>query len=230
MPRDLHDHYFREAKREGYRSRAAYKLKEIDDRKKVLRRNANVLDAGAAPGSWLQVAWERVRPGGVVVGIDLQAITPFPPDAAIHLIEGDLAEVPDDVLLAPVRDRDSGKTRFDVILSDMAPATSGDQTIDHHQSVRLARLVIERAPGLLTGGGAVIIKVFEGEAYPELLGEMRTCFKQVKGFKPKASRSISREMYVIGTGFDPSAAAHLTGDTPPPPPRRPKPGPGWSNG
>ena len=141
MQRELHDHYFHEAKRNGYLSRAAYKLTEIDDKRQVLPRGGSVLDCGCAPGSWLQVAAERLGRKGVVVGIDLKAITHnFDHDkhaadgAEVHVLQGDLtATAPEEFTGLLSR----GKSLFDSVLSDMAPNTSGDRTVDHHRSIRL---------------------------------------------------------------------------------------------
>jgi 23S rRNA (uridine2552-2'-O)-methyltransferase len=193
MARKIHDHYFLEAKREGYRSRAAYKLIEIDDRRRILARGDRVLDCGAAPGSWLQVASTRVGPGGVVVGVDPTAIDVRLPN--VRVMKGYLADFTDEQLRA-----EAGGA-FDVVLSDMAPSTSGDPSGDHHRSVRLVHELLDRAPALLREGGRLVAKVFEGEAYPELLARMKATFAEMKGFKPKASRSESREMFVIGRGY-----------------------------
>lgn len=190
--REVQDHYFREAKREGYRSRAAYKLIEIDDRKRLLKRGAMVLDCGCAPGSWLQVITRRIGAQGCAVGIDLHRT---PPVSGAQVLVGDLAEVDDEALRVP-----TGGRRFDIILSDMAPKTTGDRLVDHHGSVRLVHLVLDRAQSLLAPGGTVVAKVLEGEAYPDILTRCREEFEKVKGFKPKASRSESTEMFVIAEG------------------------------
>jgi 23S rRNA (uridine2552-2'-O)-methyltransferase len=197
--RELHDHYFREAKREGYRSRAAYKLIEIDDRRRVLSRGDRVLDCGAAPGSWLQVAGKRVGPKGVVVGVDLKPIQPdFQPLTNIRLAVGDLNEMEPADLMALAGD---ATRRYDVVISDMAPDTSGVPFSDHHASIRLCERLLDLCPAVLKGGGHLVMKVFEGEAYPELLQRTRSAFEKVKGFKPKASRDSSVEMYVVAHGM-----------------------------
>lgn len=194
MAHEVQDHYFRQAKRDGYLSRAAYKLIEIDDRKKLLSKGNRVLDCGAAPGSWLQVTAKRVGPKGEVVGIDLKPITHKFNDGAVSVMVGDLTKASAEELLG-------GKGKFDVILSDMAPNTTGDRTIDHHGSVRLCNAVLDRCGELLKRGGKLAMKVLEGEAYPDLLNRAREMFEKVKGFKPKASRDSSTEMYVIAEGF-----------------------------
>jgi 23S rRNA (uridine2552-2'-O)-methyltransferase len=245
MPREIHDHYFHKAKSEGYRSRAAYKLIEIDDRRKVLRPGDAVLDAGCAPGSWLQVAAKRIGPKGIVVGIDLAAIDAIPGASNIHIIQGDFTTTSAADLLAPIRKTGSGVVSssggrttpdpfFSVILSDMAPSTTGDRTIDHHASARLAFAVLDRCGELLAPGGNLVIKVLEGETYPDLLRRAGAMFDKVKGFKPAASRSESTEIYLIAHGYKgPSARGAEDSASAPDPsahdqlPRR-KPSTGWS--
>jgi len=197
MARELHDHFFREAKREGYRSRAAYKLIEMDDRRKLLRRGDRVLDCGTAPGSWLQVIAARIGPKGRVVGVDLQPVDTDGLPAWVRTLEGDLRDITADQLADAVSSTDR-QQMFDVILSDMAPSTTGDRTIDHFGSIRLCELVLDRVPELLRTGGHVALKVLEGEAYPDLMKRARTLFEQVRSFKPKASRSVSTEIYLVG--------------------------------
>ena len=197
--REVQDHYFKQAKREGYVSRAAYKLLEIDDRRKVLRPGDRVLDCGAAPGSWLQVASKRVGPKGMVVGIDLQPFRHQFSQPNIRTLQGDFTTTPADALLALANT--TPEQRFDVVLSDMAPATSGDPSGDHFRSVRLGDSLLDRCSLLLRQGGNLVMKVFEGQAYPDLLKRTRAMFENVKGFKPKASRSESREMFIVAHGF-----------------------------
>lgn len=235
MPREIHDHYFREAKREGYLSRAAYKLLEIDDRRQILKRGDRVLDCGAAPGSWLQVAAKRVGDAGIVVGIDLQPIGRTLDTANVRFIQGDLMEIPADELrgamasetaVRQVTDQD----RFDVMLSDMAPSTTGNRSMDHHRSARLAETVLDRCGDLLRRGGCVIIKVFEGETYPALLERAGEMFESAKGFTPKASRQESTEIYLIGKGFrgaDAPATGRAASDDASLPTRRPS--TGWGS-
>ena len=190
--REIQDHYFKEAKREGYRSRAAYKLLELDKRRKVISRGDRVLDCGAAPGSWCQVAAKRVGPKGQVVGIDLKIIDPAALAPNVQLIEGDFCEVTFE---------DLGGRPFDVIVSDMAPDTTGDPFGDHHRSVRLCHELLTRAGVLLRPGGNLVMKVFEGEAYRDLLDRANGEFDRAKGFKPKASRSESVEMFIACHGY-----------------------------
>ena len=189
--RVLHDHFFREAKRNGYRSRAAYKLLEIDDKRDILRKRDYVLDLGAAPGSWLQVASKCVGPRGKVIGVDLKEIDNLQLDNVTTMQE-DVSELSLDTF--------GDDTLFDVILSDMAPNTTGNRTIDHHCSVRLCHTALDIAATLLRPKGNLVMKVLEGEAYKELLDRCENCFAVAKGFNPKASRAISTEMFVVCTG------------------------------
>ncbi|MDZ4754051.1 MAG: RlmE family RNA methyltransferase [Phycisphaerae bacterium] len=186
--KEVQDHWFKLAKDEGYRSRAAYKLLEIDERKHVLRRGDRVLDAGAAPGSWAQVAADRIGLKGVVYAVDLKPIDPngFPPN--VKRLHADLRDISLD---------DVGGKPFDVILSDMAPNTTGDPGGDHFQSVRLCNELIDRCGTWLRRGGHLVMKVFEGQEYPVLLKRCVRLFDEAKGFKPKASRAESVEMFIV---------------------------------
>jgi 23S rRNA (uridine2552-2'-O)-methyltransferase len=193
---EVQDHYFKQAKRDGYVSRAAYKLIEIDDRKKLLAPGDAVLDCGAAPGSWLQVTAQRVGSSGRVVGVDLTTIrSPLP--ANVRTIVGDFTTIDSQTLRHAAGDVE----RFDVILSDMAPSTSGDRSSDHHGSARLCNAVLDRCADLLRPGGHCVMKVLEGETYPDLLRRTGELFDSVKGFKPAASRSHSTEIYIIAQGW-----------------------------
>ena len=212
--KELHDHFFRKARRESYRSRAAYKLIEIDDKRRILGKGDRVVDCGAAPGSWLQVASSRIGPRGTVLGIDLKPISPQGLPENVQLIEGD-------VLTTDVPSILGGKA--DSVLSDMAPDTTGTPSADQFRSARLCDELLDRLPGWLRVGGSCVMKVFEGAAYPELLARASTAFDRAKGFKPAASRSESVEIFLICSGYrgevleDGGPAAGL-------PPRRPS---GW---
>ncbi|MCK4871809.1 MAG: RlmE family RNA methyltransferase [Phycisphaerales bacterium] len=196
--RQTQDHYFREAKRLGYVSRAAFKLLEIDEKQGILAKGSRVLDVGCAPGAWLQVAAERVGKKGRIVGIDLKRVGVSLP-SNVQTVQGDVFETD----VADLTGMAGGL--FDVVISDAAPDTTGDPTGDHFRSIRLCDHILTILPALLLPGGPVVMKAFEGESYPDLLARMRTMFAKVKGVKPKASRSISREMFVVGLTFDPGA-------------------------
>lgn len=201
MPRkrELHDRYFKQAKAEGYAARSAYKLKEIQERHRLIKRDDRVLDLGCAPGSWLQVAAELVGPEGRVVGIDLLR-TRVPPMPNVNVMEGDIYATDALTLRNLAYPEFSGEPpQFDVVLSDMAPNTSGHG--DHFLSVRLCRRAMELFPSLLRHSGVMAIKVFEGEEFPEFVKECRVAFGSVWIFKPKASRDVSRETYVVAKGY-----------------------------
>ncbi len=198
--RQIDDAYAKRARREGYAARSAYKLLQIQEKWKLIRRGDRVLDLGCAPGSWLQVASRIVGPRGSVTGIDLQPVR-VSAGPNVRALEGDAFER-DPAELLEVGGLDPAKgERFDVVLSDMAPNTTGDPRSDHFRSIQLAERVIESLPALLAPWGPLVVKVFEGEAYPDFLRSAGREFKAVKGFRPKATRDVSREMFVIGRGF-----------------------------
>ncbi len=202
--RVLHDQFFKQAKAEGYVARSAYKLKEIVERKRLMRRGDRVLDLGCAPGAWLQVAAEIVGPRGLVVGLDLLEVRrDF--GERVRALVGDAFETPATELTAAAAGEGGGGALFDVALSDMAPNTSGagGGSSDHFLSVRLCERVLELLPDLLKPGGNLCMKVFEGERYADLLRRVGTMFGAAKGFKPQASREVSREMYIVATGYAP---------------------------
>lgn len=205
-PRKLHDKYFNLAKREGYLARSAYKLIELDDRHQVLPKGGKVLDLGCAPGSWLQVAHQRVGPKGLVAGIDLKPADRSVPDRVVTVV-GDFTTAPLEDLIGP-DGKGVGIAGFDSVISDMAPNTTGHG--DHFRSVRLCETILDRLPQLLRPGGTLVIKVLEGETFPDLLTRLRTEFNVVRGCKPKASRDLSRETFVVAKWYK---ASHLS---PPP--------------
>ncbi len=190
--REVQDVWFRRAKEAGYRARSAFKLIQIDDRRKVLRRGDRVLDVGAAPGSWTQVAAARVGKTGFVCAFDLKAIETkgFPEN--VRVMKADLNEL----------DVDSfGGEFFDSVISDIGPDTSGDASGDSIRSVALCNTLLDRLPVWLKKGGAVVMKVYEGGGYPELLRRTEKLFKEVKGVKPESSRRESVEMFIVGQGY-----------------------------
>lgn len=190
--RVLHDQYFKQAKAEGYLARSAYKLTELDERFKLIRKGSRILDIGCAPGSWMQVAAQRVGASGVVVGIDLKRVEARMSPQVIAL-EGDIEQTEPDALTGPAGGL------FDLVLSDMAPNTSGHG--DDLVSARLCRSVLALLPGLLAPGRGLAMKILEGREYPALLRETTRLFRNAQGFKPKASRDVSREMYIVGKGY-----------------------------
>lgn len=203
--REIQDHYFREAKRQGYVARSAFKLEEIQERRAVIPRGGFVLDLGCAPGAWLQAACRAIGPrsaGGRVVGLDLKEmrVPGMFCDDRVTALTGDVYEVSAEALLAAIDDGGAGR-RYDAVVSDMMASTSGHQMTDHYASVRLARRALEIAAVVLKSGGNFVAKVFEGAEYPAFLEECKAIFGEVKGFKPKASRQISTEMYVVCKRF-----------------------------
>ena len=274
--RDIHDFYFREAKRLGFVARSAFKLQEIlQKRPGLIRKGDCVLDLGCAPGAWLQVACQAVGPakaGGLVVGVDLSPVREglrycgdnvvtfqgdvfqlsareiveriarsAEPDSASPVrrsrldaenaggagLRADASKVaaglaesgsvgegsrhavspvvtpqsPSSFAIPAVRAMVEKGRKFDVVLSDMMAPTTGHHHSDHYQSIHLARRAHELARQLLAPGGHFVVKVFEGTEYPEFLRECKATFEKVKGFKPKASRNESTEMYVIAEGL-----------------------------
>jgi len=193
--RQINDAYTKMAQREGYVARSAYKLLEIQERYKVIRKGDRVLDLGCSPGSWLQVAVKLAGKRGVVAGIDLKPVhVSLGPN--VKTLEGDAFDRPPSELLAL-----AGVKRYDTLLSDMAPNTTGDPRSDHFRSINLAAEALAIAPQLLVPDGTMVVKVFEGEAYPDHMHEMKRNFRFAKGFRPKATRDVSREMFIIAQGF-----------------------------
>jgi len=193
LERQLNDPYVAEARRQGYRSRAAFKLAELDDKFHILKKNAAVLDLGAAPGGWSQVARERVGAGGRVVSVDILAIEPI---KGVDLLTLDMlsAEAP-----GAIRAALSGPA--DVVLYDMAAPTTGHQRTDQLRTAVLFESALEIVEDLLTPGGAFVGKVFQGGASPELLARLKRSFREVKHHKPPASRTESVELYLVALGF-----------------------------
>ena len=201
LQRQLNDPYVAEARRQGYRSRAAFKLRELDDRFHFLKSGARVVDLGAAPGGWTQVAVERVappgKPAGKVVAIDILEMAPLP--GAIVLCGDFLAED------APERIRAALDGPADVVLSDMAAPTTGHGKTDHLRIMALAEAAYAFAAEVLAPGGVFVAKVFQGGAERDLLAALKRDFDEVRHVKPEASRAESAEVYVIALGFRPGA-------------------------
>jgi len=196
LQRQLNDPYVAEAKKRGYRSRAAFKLLQLDDQFRFLKPGARVVDLGAAPGGWTQVAVERARPaqaGGVVLGIDL---TPIEPIVGAVLLAKDFYD--DD---APALLQAALGGPADVVLSDMAAAATGDTRVDHLRIMALAEAAHDFARQVLKPGGSFVAKVLRGGTERTLLEQLKRDFAKVRHVKPEASRADSAEMYVVATGF-----------------------------
>jgi 23S rRNA (uridine2552-2'-O)-methyltransferase len=189
------DPYARRAKREDYRSRAAYKLLQINKKFRVIHQGDVVLDLGCAPGGWSQVAARTVGPKGLVVGVDLEAVEPFP---GFTFVRGDLES---DTTQAAARACLLGR-RASAVLSDMSPNISGTYGLDHLRSMLLARLAVDFGLPLLEEGGHLVLKTFEGEYSSDLVRRLRPRFGRVKRFRPEATRKASSEVYVVAMGYD----------------------------
>ena len=209
-----HDRFHRQAKREGFRARAVYKLEELDEKFHLFAEGDRVLDLGCAPGSWLQYARQRVGAAGVLVGLDRGPLQHELPDARI--VVGDVMAIEPAALRGDL-------TAFDVVLSDMAPDTSGIRSLDQARSEALFERALELAEALLAPGGCFAGKLFQGPDFKRLTEAVRARFEVAKTAKPASSRQISIEQYVIGKGF--RGAGPRTG-----PGSGPKPGPGPSTG
>jgi 23S rRNA (uridine2552-2'-O)-methyltransferase len=197
LQRQLNDPYVEEAKRKGYRSRAAFKLIEIDDKQRLLRPGMKVLDLGAAPGGWSQIAAERVDSGagkGQVIAVDVSEVEPLP---GVEMLALDVTATG-----APERIRAMlrGGTA-DVVLSDMAGPATGHRQTDHLRVVGLVEAALAIAEEVLAPGGTFLAKVFQGGAGQELMAQLTRDFAKVRHVKPKASRAQSPEVYVLATGF-----------------------------
>jgi 23S rRNA (uridine2552-2'-O)-methyltransferase len=194
LVRQLNDPYVKRAKSEGYRSRAAYKLAEIDDKAKFLKRGGRVLDLGAAPGGWSQIAAERVGRGtGRVVAIDVLDMDPIP---GVEFLRLDFLDEQ-----APERLKVMLGGPADVVLCDMAANATGHRRTDHLKIIALVEVAAEFAREVLAPGGAFLAKVIQGGTEHSLLAELKRNFSSVKHIKPPASRTDSAELYVLATGF-----------------------------
>lgn len=188
------DHYVNQSREQGYRSRASYKLIEIDRKDGLFKRGQTVVDLGAAPGGWSQVAAEKVGPGGTVLASDILPMDPIPD---VTFVQGDFTE---QAVLDELLEKLDGRP-VDLVISDMAPNMSGVAAIDIPSAMHLVELGLEMAHEVLRPGGAFVTKVFQGEGFDDLLRSMKTDFRRVASRKPDASRARSREQYQVCTGF-----------------------------
>jgi len=188
------EHFYKEAKRVGYRARSAFKLQQIQNRFHLIQRNDVVIDLGAAPGGWSQVAKELVGEQGTVIGADLSSIRPL---EGVDFIQGDLTQ-PDTI--EHIKEMMGGR-EADVVLSDMSPDISGNYSVDQARSAWLCECALTVAGQMLRPGGHFICKIFEGEDTKEFIKKVQSQFTAVKTFSPEASRKSSSEVYVIAKSF-----------------------------
>ena len=185
------EHYHLRAKEEGYASRAAFKLIQLDERFHLFEGARKALDLGAAPGGWLQVASEAIGGEGMILGVDLQEIS----DLGLPGVETLVGDVTSEDTIQEIREFVQGKV--DVILSDMAPDVSGNWDLDQFRQIHLARIVLVVADELLRKDGWLVVKTFQGSEHEKYVHEVREMFEQVKIVKPKASRKKSAEIYLV---------------------------------
>ncbi len=204
LSRQLNDPFVAEARRQGYRSRSAFKLAQLDDKISFLKRGARVVDLGAAPGGWTQVSVERAGPKGLVVAIDVTEIEDI---AGAILVTGDVRT---DESLDRVRAELGGEA--DVVLSDMAAPSTGHAKTDHLRIMGLVEIALDFAELVLAPGGAFVAKVLQGGTEAGLLARLKQGFDSVRHVKPPASRGDSAEMYVVATGFRGSRAGRESQD------------------
>ena len=191
LERQINDPFSAEARAKGYRSRAAFKLSEIDDRMKLIKRGCRIVDLGCAPGGWIQIALERGA--GRVVGVDLLAVDPLDP---AELLQMDFTDPACGPLLI---ERLGGAP--DIVLSDMAPNTVGHRETDHIRIVGLIELAVSFAVSVLKPGGAFVAKAFQGGETAAVIAELKLHVQKVQHIKPKASRADSSEVFLVATGF-----------------------------
>ena len=193
----IQDHYFKRSKKEGYPARSVYKLEEANSKHRFLKRGDKILDLGCQPGSWSMYAAKIVGPGGKVVGVDLhkgKGVT-MPGGARIQILQADIMEADAPDLIRQVC------KGFSAVISDMAPHTTGNKWADQQQSLNLCRRALELAAALLQKDGVFYCKVFEGEDFKDYLNDVKKFFASTRVVKPKSSRSESREVFVLATGF-----------------------------
>lgn len=189
------DHYFNKAKKENFFARSIYKLEEIDQKYKVITKNDNVLDLGYHPGSWIQYTSNKVLPDGKVVGIDIRDINQkLQVIPNVTVFQKDINDVKSLEELGV-------SEKFDVVVSDMAPNTTGIKSVDQDRSLNLVEMVFYHLPSFLKKNGNLVIKVFDSHAAQEYLKDQKNKFEKFHYLKPKSTRSVSKEFFVIGIGY-----------------------------
>jgi 23S rRNA (uridine2552-2'-O)-methyltransferase len=190
----FNDEFVKRARKEGYRSRAVYKLQEIDQRDRLLKPGMTVVDLGAAPGAWSQYLVERVGRSGRVIALDILPMEALP---GVEVLQGDFTE---EATLKALLDALGGRP-IDLVISDMSPNISGVDSADRARAMYLSELALDFAAQVLKPGGAFLMKVFQGSGFSELYKVIQSKFTRVVSRKPKASRARSAEIYVLATGF-----------------------------
>lgn len=191
----FNDYYVKEAQRQGYRSRAAFKLIEINEKDRLIKKSDTIIDLGAAPGGWSQIIGPMVGERGRLIATD---ILPMDNLADVEFLQGDFTEDEVfDTLMAMLANE-----RADLVISDMAPNLSGTRGVDQPRAMHLAELALDLAVKVLKPGGGFVCKVFQGEGFDQYIAEMRKYFSKVVTRKPAASRPRSREVYLVGKGFN----------------------------
>jgi 23S rRNA (uridine2552-2'-O)-methyltransferase len=194
LDRHFTDEYVKRAQRDGYRSRAVYKLLEIQEKDRLLKPGQVVVDLGAAPGGWSQVARELVGPAGLVIALD---ILPMEPVSGVTFLQGDFRQEG-----LPERLRETlGGRAVDLVISDMAPNITGMAAVDQPRAMYLCELALDFVRESLKSGGDFLVKVFQGEGFDQYMQEIRRSFTRVAVRKPQASRSHSREVYIVARNF-----------------------------
>jgi len=188
------EHFYKKAKQKGYRARSAFKLLQIQKKFKVIKKRDTVLDLGAAPGSWSQIAKELVGDKGKVIGIDILQIKPL---NEIIFLKGDMTKEESIKKILNL----TGENNVDIVLSDMSPDISGNYTVDQARSVFLCNQAVKTCDYLLKPGGNFVCKIFEGEDFPIFYKKIKNQFKNIRQFNPKASRKSSSEKYIIAKNY-----------------------------
>jgi 23S rRNA (uridine2552-2'-O)-methyltransferase len=189
------DHYYKKAKSENYVARSIYKLEEIDKKYKIINQNDIVLDLGYYPGSWTQYTAQKIMPNGKVVGIDIQEV-----NSKIDAIEN-VTVYEKDINDVKTLEELGVSKKFDTLISDMAPKTTGIKSVDQARSLQLVEMVFYHLPNFLKQGGNFVIKVFDSNDAQVFLKQQRKIFDEYHHLKPKSTRSVSKEFFVIGKGF-----------------------------
>ncbi len=190
----VNDKYVKEANKRGLRSRAFFKIEELNQKDKLMKQGDTVVDLGAAPGGWSQFAVEALGADGTVIACDILAMDPI---AGVDFLRGDFRE---QAVLDALLDRIDGKN-VDLVMSDMAPNMSGNDTVDQAQSMYLVELALDMCHQVMKPDGKFVVKVFQGEGFDQFMADVKSAFKVVKVRKPESSRARSREVYLVATGY-----------------------------